>query len=60
MPEKLLSNKLWGQVEPLLPKYESIPEGDRPRIPDRGGLARIIFVLKTGILWGRTAAGDRL
>ena len=51
MPRKLVSDELWSQIEPLLPKHKPTPKGGRPRIPDRAALTGIIFVLKTGILW---------
>ena len=51
MPRKLVSDELWSQIEPLLPKYKPKPKGGRPRIPDRAALTGIIFVLKTGIPW---------
>ena len=49
MTRRLVSEELWSQVEPLLPKYEPTPKGGRPRILDRAALTEIIFVLKTGI-----------
>ena len=51
MPRKLVSDELWSQIEPLLPKHKPRPKGGRPRIPDRAALTGIIFVLKTGIPW---------
>ena len=51
MPRKLVSDELWSQIEPLLPKHKPTPKGGRPRIPDRAALTGIIFILKTGIPW---------
>lgn len=51
MPKKLVSDEVWSQVEPLLPKHKPTPKVGRPRIPDRAALTGIIFVLKTGIRW---------
>ena len=51
MPRKLVSDELWSQIEPLLPKHKPRPKGGRPRIPDRAALTGIVFVLKTGIPW---------
>ena len=51
MPRKLVSDELWSQIEPLLPKHKPTPKGGRPRIPDRAAMTGIIFVLKTGIPW---------
>ena len=76
MPRKLVSDELWSQIEPLLPKHKPRPKGGRLHIPDRAALTGIIFVLKTGIPWedlpqemgcgsgrdtvGRPATGDGL
>jgi transposase len=48
----LVPDKLWEQIEPLLPKYEASPKGGAPRVPDRACLAGIIFILKSGLPWG--------
>ena len=53
MSEKLVSDELWSQVEPLLPE-KPIHKGGRPRISDRAALTGIIFILKTGIQCGKT------
>ena len=53
MSEKLVSDELWSQVEPLLPE-KPIHKGGRPRISDRAALTGIIFVLKTDIQCGKT------
>jgi transposase len=47
----LVPDDLWEAVEPLLPKEPLKPKGGRPRVPDRGVLAGIIFVLRTGCPW---------
>ena len=55
-----LSDELWTQVAPLLPKV--VPKtrgrgrarrkvGGRPRVPDRTALAGILYVLRTGCQW---------
>src|SRR4051794_5953164 len=51
--ERLVSDELWGLVEPLLPEPRKARQGrmGRPRVPDRAALAGIVFVLKTGISW---------
>ena len=41
----LVPDDLWEAFEPLLPKEP--PKGDRPRVPDRAALGRIIFVVRT-------------
>jgi transposase len=51
MAKKLVSDELWGVVEPLLPPEPDKTDGGRPRIDDRAALTGIIFVLKSGIPW---------
>ena len=51
MSKELVSDELWGMVEPLLPTEPSKARGGRPRIPDRAVLSGIVFVLKSGIPW---------
>ena len=51
MAKPLVSDKLWEEVEPLLPPTPLRPRGGRPRIPDRAVLTGIIFVLRTGTPW---------
>src|SRR5437016_13697424 len=48
----VVSDELWGRVEPLLPKppRRSRYPG-RKRLPDRQALCGILFVLHTGIAW---------
>lgn len=51
MGKQLVSDELWGAIEPLLPEEPPKPKGGRPGVPDRAALAGIIFVLKSGIPW---------
>ena len=51
MAKKLVSEELWKEIEPILPKKKAHPKGGRPAIADRAALTGIIFVLKTGIPW---------
>jgi len=51
MAKELVTDELWGVVEPLLPEEPPKPKGGRPRIDDRAALTAIIFVLKSGIPW---------
>ena len=51
MPKLLVTDELWGLVEPLLPKHEPGPKGGHPRVDDRVCLTGILFVLRTGIGW---------
>jgi transposase len=47
----LVSDDLWGAIEPLLPRERPKPKGGRPRVPDRVAPVGMIFVLRTGIPW---------
>jgi transposase len=48
----VVSDELWGLVEPLLPKRERrFRYPGRKRLPDREALQGILFVLHTGIAW---------
>ena len=49
MAKQLVPDELWMVIDPLLPPE---PNGGRPRVPNRTALARIIYVLKSGIPWG--------
>lgn len=47
-----LSDKLWKQIEPLLPARKAHPLGcHNPRVPDRNAMNAILFVLRTGCQW---------
>jgi transposase len=48
----VVSDELWGRIEPLLPKVERrFRYPGRKRLPDRRALQGILFVLHTGIAW---------
>lgn len=48
----IVSDELWGLVEPLLPKKERrFRYPGCKRLPDREALQGILFVLHTGIAW---------
>src|SRR5829696_5223610 len=51
MSKELVTDELWEIIEPLLPPEPPKPRGGRPRVEDRGALAGIISVLKSGIPW---------
>jgi transposase len=51
MSKPLVSDDLWAAIAPLLPPEPAKPRGGRPRCDDRGTLAGIIFVLRSGIPW---------
>ena len=51
MAYQLVSDELWNQIEPLLPRERPKPKGGRPRIADRACLTGIVFVLRTGAPW---------
>ena len=51
MTKALVSEELWELIKPLLPPEPPRPEGGRPRVPDRGALTGIVFVLRSGLPW---------
>lgn len=59
MAEPLVTEELWDEVEPLLPKHPPDPRGGAPRKPDRDCLEGILYVLKTGCQWAMLPESDR-
>jgi transposase len=59
MTVPLVSEELWKEVEPVLPRHEPDPRGGAPRKPDRPCLEGIVYVLKTGCQWQELPASDR-
>ena len=51
MAQELVSDELWGLIEPLLPPPRLRPKGGRPPVPPRAALTGIVFVLRSGIPW---------
>ena len=51
MAYQLVSDELWNEIEPLLPRERPKPKGGRPRVADRACLTGIVFVLRTGAAW---------
>jgi transposase len=51
MAKPLVSDELWAEIEPELPREPPKPNGGRPRVPDRACLTGILFVLRSGIPW---------
>jgi len=47
----LVPEKLWNEIEPLLPRERPKPKGGRPRVEDRACLTGIVYVLRTGMPW---------
>ena len=46
-----IPEKLWEQIEPLLPVKSPSRRGGRPRLPDRPIFAGILYRLRTGCQW---------
>lgn len=47
-----IPDRLWEQMEPLLPERKPHPLGcHNPRVPDRNAMNGILFVLRTGCQW---------
>jgi transposase len=59
MAEPLVSDELWDEIEPLLPKHPPDPRGGAPRKPDRPCLEGVVHVLRTGTQWQRLPRTDR-
>jgi transposase len=51
MAQELVSDELWGLIEPLLPPPLPRPKGGRPPKSNRAVLRGIVFVLQSGIPW---------
>ena len=49
----LISDRLWKQIEPLIPKKKNTHKfgGGRPRSSDRAAMNGIFYVLRTGAQW---------
>ena len=47
----LVSDELWKDIRPLLPRARPKPDGGRPRVDDRACLTGIVYVLRTGMPW---------
>jgi putative transposase of IS4/5 family DUF4096 len=55
----IVSDRLWGFVEPLLPvKERRFRYPGRRRLPDREALQGILFVLHTTVLGSAATAGS--
>ena len=59
MPAPLVSDELWEQVEPILPKRPPDPRGGAPRKPDRPCLEGVVYVLRTGCQWQQLPGSER-
>jgi putative transposase len=46
-----IPEKLWQQIEPLLPKYRASRKGGRPRVSLRAVTNGIFYLLRTGCQW---------
>jgi transposase len=52
-----LPDRLWAQMEPLLPPRKPHPLGcHNPRVSDRAAMDAILFVLRTGCQWNALSA----
>jgi len=47
----LVPDRLWEEIQPLLPPQPPKPKGGRPRVPERACLTGIVYVLRTGMPW---------
>ena len=51
MAPELVSDELWGLIEPLLPPRPPPPQGGQRPQPNRAGRTGRVFVLTSGIPW---------
>ena len=51
MTVTLVPDRLWTELQPLLPPERPKPKGGRLRVSDRVCLAGIVDVLRTGMPW---------
>jgi len=49
--QALVTDELWRQFEPLIPKHRKSRKGGRPRKDDRACLEGIVYILRGGIAW---------
>jgi transposase len=57
--DRLLSDALWQRIKPLLPLAPARPCGGVPRrVPDRNGVAALIFMARTSTPWGLLPAKE--
>ena len=47
----LVPDKLWNEIELLLPPEKPKPKGGRPPVDRRAALTGIVYVLRTGMPW---------
>ena len=48
----LVSDDLWRQFEPPIPKHARSPKGGRPRADDRTCLEGLVYMARGGLPWG--------
>jgi transposase len=49
--ERLITDELWKQFEPLIPKHPKSRKGGRPRKDDRDCLEGMAYMLRGGMAW---------
>ena len=54
----LVSDELWEEIQPFLPKHRRSRKGGRPPVEDRKALAGIVFILRTGSPWHLLPRGE--
>ena len=57
--DRLLPEELWQRIQPLLPAPPPRPRGGVPRrVPDRNGVAALIFMARTSTPWSLLPAKE--
>ena len=51
--DNVLTDDLWAEIAPLLPKNEPSPKGGGQWVDDRACLEGVLWVLRTGLGWQR-------
>jgi len=49
--EQQLLDRMWGRVEPLLPRKPAHLRGGRPWVDDKACFAGVVYQLRNGIRW---------
>src|SRR6187431_107216 len=48
---RVLTDKQWQRIAPLLPEHPPSPKGGRPRVPDSECLEGLLWLLRSGARW---------
>lgn len=57
MMERVVSERLWAVVRPMLPEKVAHPRGGRPRSDDWACFEAVVYVLRNGVRWRDLPSG---